>query len=57
PNFGLADSGIKKQIIVSSQRSYFDNNVLIGPEYSYQSLYNGEAIDKDIGIFYMIVNN
>ncbi|ORU23348.1 hypothetical protein ACC87_02235 [Francisella tularensis subsp. holarctica] len=45
PNFGLADSGIKKQIIVSSQRSYFDNNVLIGPEYSYQSLYNGEDMN------------
>ena len=24
PNFGFTDSGIKKQIIVSSQRSYFD---------------------------------
>ncbi|MBK2109549.1 DUF3573 domain-containing protein [Francisella tularensis] len=45
PNFGLTDSGIKKQIIVSSQRSYFDNNVLIGPEYSYQSLYNGEDMN------------
>ena len=45
PNFGLASSGIKNQIIASAQRAYFDNNVLFGPEYSYQSLYNGEHMN------------
>ncbi|MDE4940453.1 hypothetical protein NAI66_10610, partial [Francisella tularensis subsp. holarctica] len=31
-NFGRSSSGIPKQIIVSAQREYFDNNVLFGPE-------------------------
>lgn len=38
-------SGIKDQILISTQRSLFDNNVLIGPEYSWQSLYNGQHMN------------
>ena len=45
PNFGLASSGIKNQWIVSAQRAYFDNNVLLGPEYSYQRLYNNQYMN------------
>ncbi|MWX71985.1 DUF3573 domain-containing protein [Francisella tularensis] len=44
-NFGRSSSGIQKQIIVSAQRAYFDNNVLFGPEYSYQQLYNGKHMN------------
>lgn len=40
---GLSKSGIKKQIILSTQRSYFDNNVLFGPEYSYQKFYSDHS--------------
>ncbi|QIW09271.1 DUF3573 domain-containing protein [Francisella sp. LA112445] len=45
PTFGLSSSGIKNQWIVSAQRSYFDNNVLLGPEYSYQRLYNNQQMN------------
>ncbi len=45
PTFGLTFSGIKNQMIASAQRAYFDNNVLFGPEYSYQRLYNGEHMN------------
>ncbi|MEY8717139.1 DUF3573 domain-containing protein [Francisella philomiragia] len=45
PTFGLTSSGIKNQMIASAQRAYFDNNVLFGPEYSYQRLYNGEHMN------------
>ncbi|QEO58001.1 MULTISPECIES: DUF3573 domain-containing protein [Francisella] len=45
PTFGLTSSGIKNQIIASAQRAYFDDNVLFGPEYSYQRLYNGEHMN------------
>ncbi|MBD5784309.1 hypothetical protein IFN73_10195, partial [Francisella tularensis subsp. holarctica] len=38
-------SGIKDQILVSTQRSFFDDNVLIGSEYSWQSLYNGQRMN------------
>lgn len=44
-SFFLAASGIKDQILVSTQRSFFDDNVLIGPEYSWQSLYNGQRMN------------
>ncbi|BCD91512.1 membrane protein [Francisella halioticida] len=39
------NSGIKNQLIVSGQRAYFDNNVLFGPEYAYQKLYNGKYMN------------
>lgn len=45
PTFGLTSSGIKNQMIASAQRAYFDNNVLFGPEYSCQRLYNGEHMN------------
>ena len=45
PAFGLAASGISNQCIVSAQRAYFDNNILFGPEYSYQKLYNGQYMN------------
>ena len=45
PNFGLASSGIKNQWIISAQRAYFDNNVLLGPKYSYQRLYNNQYMN------------
>jgi hypothetical protein len=35
--------GISDQYLFGAQRAFFDNNVLIGPEYSYQVLYNGES--------------
>ncbi|WP_318263343.1 hypothetical protein [Francisella endosymbiont of Ornithodoros moubata] len=43
--FFLAASGIKDQILISTQRSFFDNNVLIGLEYSWQSLCNGQRMN------------
>ena len=45
PTFGSAASGISNQFIVSAQRAYFDNNVLFGPEYAYQKLYNGQYMN------------
>jgi len=53
-NFGLSDSGIKSQLIFSAQRAYFDDNVLFGPEYAYQKLYNGEhmnTITLDMSVY------
>jgi hypothetical protein len=53
-NFGLSDSGIQHQFIVSAQRAYFDDNVLFGPEYVYQKLYNGEhmsTITLDMSVY------
>lgn len=38
-------SGIKDQILISTQRSLFDDNVLLGPEYSWQNLYNGQHMN------------
>lgn len=38
-------SGIKDQILISTQRSLFDDNVLVGLEYSWQSLYNGQKMN------------
>ncbi len=45
PTFVSAASGIKNQFISSAQRAYFDDNVLFGPEYSYQRLYNGQFMN------------
>ena len=43
---GLQSSGgISDQYLFGAQRAFFDNNVLIGPEYSYQLLYTGEAMN------------
>ena len=39
------ESGIHKQVIIGAQRAYFDNNVLFGPEYAYQYLYNGQHVN------------
>ncbi|ASG68605.1 hypothetical protein CDV26_09555 [Francisella halioticida] len=44
-NGNSTTSGIKEQFIVSGNRAYFDNNVLFGPEYSYQKLYNGQYMN------------
>ena len=38
-------SGIQNQFIISSQRAYFDNNVLIGPEFTRQGLYNHQFMN------------
>jgi hypothetical protein len=45
PRFGSSASCIRSQFIASAQRAYFDNNVLFGPEYSYQKLYNGQYMN------------
>lgn len=45
PTFGSTISGIKNQFIASAQRAYFDDNVLLGPEYAYQKLYNGQYMN------------
>lgn len=53
-SFGRASTGVKQQFIVSSQRAYFDNNVLFGPEYSYQRLYNNKhmhAVTLDMSVY------
>ncbi|WP_044247517.1 DUF3573 domain-containing protein [Francisella hispaniensis] len=53
-SFGMSQSGIKSQLIFSAQRSYFDNNVLFGPEYVYQKLYNNNStntITFDISVY------
>nr|WP_322786325.1 DUF3573 domain-containing protein [Allofrancisella guangzhouensis] len=50
----MAASGIKNQILISTQRSFFDDNVLFGPEYSYQKLYNGQymnTVTLDISVY------
>ncbi|MED7787509.1 DUF3573 domain-containing protein [Francisella sp. 19X1-34] len=47
-------SGIQRQLLVSAQRAYFDNNVLFGPEYSYQQLYGGQhmnTITLDMSVY------
>lgn len=47
-------SGIKEQLIFNANRAYFDNNVLFGPEYSYQKLYNGQymnTITLDMSVY------
>jgi hypothetical protein len=45
-NFGgLTASGIANQLLFSAQRSYFDDNVLFGPEYVYQKFYNGQYMN------------
>lgn len=49
-----AASGIKDQILISTQRSFFDENVLIGPEYSWQKLYDGQYMNTftlDLSVF------
>ena len=38
-------SGIENQLAFGAQRAYFDDNVVFGPEYSYQKLYNGEHMN------------
>ncbi|APC97578.1 DUF3573 domain-containing protein [Francisella frigiditurris] len=46
--------GMSNQLIFSAQRAYFDNNVLFGPEYSYQKLYNGQStntITLDMAVY------
>ncbi|MED7819965.1 MULTISPECIES: DUF3573 domain-containing protein [unclassified Francisella] len=53
-NGGKSVSGIKDQLIISGNRAYFDNNVLFGPEYSYQKLYNGQhmnTITLDMSVY------
>ncbi|QIV95606.1 uncharacterized protein DUF3573 [Allofrancisella inopinata] len=50
----MGASGIKDQVLISTQRSFFDDNVLFGPEYSYQSLYNGQhmnTVTLDISVY------
>ncbi|MBK2029411.1 DUF3573 domain-containing protein [Francisella noatunensis] len=54
PTFGNAITGIKEQFIISGNRAYFDDNVLFGPEYSYQKLYSGEhmnTITLDMSVY------
>ncbi|APC97742.1 DUF3573 domain-containing protein [Francisella frigiditurris] len=52
--FGVAETAIQYQFIASAQRAYFDNNVLFGPEYAYQKLYNGQhmnTITLDMSVY------
>lgn len=44
-SYGKSPIGIQRQLLLSSQRAYFDNNVLMGVEYSYQQLYNEKHMD------------
>ncbi|MED7819966.1 MULTISPECIES: DUF3573 domain-containing protein [unclassified Francisella] len=53
-NAGPTTSGVKEQFIVNANRAYFDNNVLFGPEYAYQKLYNGQymnTITLDMSVY------
>ncbi|GMN89243.1 LbtU family siderophore porin [Francisella sciaenopsi] len=53
-SFDLSTSGIKEQLIFSAQRAYFDDNVLFGPEYVYQKLYDGNhmnTITLDMSVY------
>lgn len=53
-NGNSTTSGIKEQLIFNANRAYFDNNVLFGPEYSYQKLYNGQymnTITLDMSVY------
>ncbi len=54
PNVGQTASGIKEQLLFNANRAYFDDNVLFGPEYAYQKLYNGEymnTITLDMSVY------
>lgn len=51
---GLSQSGIKRQLIFSAQRAYFDNNILFGPEWAYQIFYTGKSMNTltlDISVY------
>jgi hypothetical protein len=53
-NAGATTSGVKEQFIINANRAYFDNNVLFGPEYSYQKLYSGQymnTITLDMSVY------
>ncbi|MED7818943.1 MULTISPECIES: rhizoferrin import outer membrane protein FslE [unclassified Francisella] len=53
-SFGKSPIGIQRQLLLSSQRAYFDNNVLMGLEYSYQQLYNKKhmnTITLDLSVY------
>lgn len=54
PAFGQTKYGIENQLIFSAQRSYFDDNVLFGPEWAYQKLYTGQhmnTITLDMAVY------
>ncbi|AIT09240.1 membrane protein [Candidatus Francisella endociliophora] len=51
---GLSKSGIKRQLIFSAQRAYFDNNILFGPEWAYQIFYDGKSMNTltlDVSVY------
>jgi hypothetical protein len=51
---GFKVLGVDKQLIVSAQRPFFTPKVLIGPEYTYMHLYNGQYTNSymiDISVY------
>jgi hypothetical protein len=53
-SLGKSSVGVQKQLLLSSQRAYFDNNVLVGLEYSYQELYSKKhmnTITLDLSVY------
>lgn len=53
-SFGRSSTGVKQQLILSSQRAYFDDHVLVGPEYVYQELYNNKhmnTVTLDLSVY------
>ncbi|WP_442902186.1 rhizoferrin import outer membrane protein FslE [Francisella sp. 19X1-34] len=53
-SFGKSPIGIQRQLLLSSQRAYFDNKVLMGLEYSYQQLYSQKhmnTITMDLSVY------
>jgi hypothetical protein len=51
---GFSQTGIKKQLIFSGQRAYFDNYVLFGPEWAYQEFYDGthmNTLTLDLSVY------
>ncbi|ASG68848.1 hypothetical protein CDV26_11065 [Francisella halioticida] len=53
-SLGKSPIGIQRQLLLSSQRAYFDNNILMGIEYSYQQLYNDKhmnTVTLDLSVY------
>ena len=51
---GFSKNGIEKQLIFSGQRAYFDNYVLLGPEWAYQQFYDGthmNTLTLDLSVY------
>ncbi|MGQ4006076.1 DUF3573 domain-containing protein [Francisellaceae bacterium CB300] len=42
---GISETGVEKQLILSTQRAYFDNYALFGAEWNHQQFYDGSHMN------------